>query len=166
MPGPSVSRSFACHSKIQALKGSLTKVGPESGDVLRASNTRLSIPTLAEQTFLLGDLIGDTALDDLTAKASVCAAPLFSKMAFDADTLTSPIQYGLLGHYRAPTSELGVATDRRLFHNTNIPFSTFICGLQGSGKSHTLSCLIENCLIPDPKLGLLKTPLSVLVLHF
>ena len=32
--------------------------------------------------------------------------------------------------------------DRRLFLNTNAPTSTFICGLQGSGKSHTLACIL------------------------
>ena len=36
--------------------------------------------------------------------------------------------------------------DRRLFHNTNVPFSAFICGLQGSGKSHILSYLLGEIL--------------------
>jgi hypothetical protein len=32
--------------------------------------------------------------------------------------------------------------DPRLFLNGNAPWSAFICGLQGSGKSHTLSCML------------------------
>lgn len=32
--------------------------------------------------------------------------------------------------------------DPRVFLNTNIPISAFICGVQGSGKSHTLSCIL------------------------
>ena len=52
-------------------------------------------------------------------------------------------QYGLLGSI-CPTKESPVTaiTDPRLFLNTNVPFSAFICGLQGSGKSHTISCLL------------------------
>lgn len=69
------------------------------------------------------------------------------------------------------------------FHNTNIPLSEFICGLQGSGKSHTLSCLLgeilycsfsllrwldilENCLLATSMLGNLQRKPSALVLHF
>jgi hypothetical protein len=37
--------------------------------------------------------------------------------------------------------------DPRLFFNISAPSSAFICGSQGSGKSHTLSCLLENCLM-------------------
>ncbi|CAG8977997.1 hypothetical protein HYALB_00000666 [Hymenoscyphus albidus] len=36
--------------------------------------------------------------------------------------------------------------DPRLFFDIVSPSSTFICGSQGLGKSHTLSCLLENCL--------------------
>lgn len=76
-------------------------------------------------------------------------------------------QYGLLGSI-CPTKESLVTanTDPRLFLNTNVPFSAFICGLQGSGKSHTISCLLENSLIKAPILGVLQQALSVLVLHF
>ncbi|PKY00264.1 hypothetical protein P168DRAFT_276149 [Aspergillus campestris IBT 28561] len=76
---------------------------------------------------------------------------------------TLPSQFALLGH-----SQLGQSTayDPRVMLNTNVPFSAFICGLQGSGKSHTTSCMIENCSIPMPALGSLKKPLSTLVLHY
>jgi hypothetical protein len=49
-------------------------------------------------------------------------------------------QYGLLGS-SASTSPTAVQ-DSRLFLNTNIPFSAFVCGVQGSGKSHTTACMI------------------------
>lgn len=49
----------------------------------------------------------------------------------------------------------------------NAPFSAVVCGVQGSGKSHTTSVLLESMLIPGlPKVGALKTALSGLVLHF
>ncbi|KAA8642811.1 hypothetical protein EYZ11_004337 [Aspergillus tanneri] len=74
-----------------------------------------------------------------------------------------PSQFALLGQLRTPQS--GVS-DPRVMLNTNIPFSAFICGLQGSGKSHTTSCIIENCSMTFPALGTLKKPLSTLVLHY
>jgi hypothetical protein len=51
-----------------------------------------------------------------------------------------PSQFGLLGHLASRQSE--DLMDPRVMLNTNIPFSAFICGLQGSGKSHTTSCMI------------------------
>jgi hypothetical protein len=42
-----------------------------------------------------------------------------------------------------------------------------ICGVQGSGKSHTVSVMLENMLIANhASLGSLLRPLSGLVLHF
>lgn len=46
-------------------------------------------------------------------------------------------QYGLLG------SE--ATSGDKMFQNTNVPFSSFICGVQGSGKSHTTSCMLGKC---------------------
>ncbi|OJK01768.1 hypothetical protein ASPACDRAFT_26029, partial [Aspergillus aculeatus ATCC 16872] len=55
--------------------------------------------------------------------------------------------------------------DCRMFFNIKPPSSTFICGAQGSGKSHTLSCILENCLITS-KAGNLSSPLTGLVFHY
>jgi hypothetical protein len=49
--------------------------------------------------------------------------------------------------------------------NTNTPWSLFICGSQGSGKSYTLSAIIENCLYTSPKIGKLPKPLAGVVFH-
>lgn len=65
-----------------------------------------------------------------------------------------PPQYGLLAGLAHPlyddehTDEpscLGWGWDLRLFFNIAGPSSMFICGFQGSGKSHMLSCLLEYC---------------------
>ena len=40
-----------------------------------------------------------------------------------------------------------------------------ICGVQGSGKSHSISVILENSLIPSPELGKLPQPLSAVVFH-
>ncbi|OCL07853.1 hypothetical protein AOQ84DRAFT_431976 [Glonium stellatum] len=84
----------------------------------------------------------------------------------ETDEKTLP-QYGLLGSFHPDSfPQLNGPEDDRIFVNTNIPFSAFICGVQGSGKSHTTSCLLENCLISSPMLGDLVEPLSALVFHF
>jgi len=54
----------------------------------------------------------------------------------------------------------------QLFLNTNVPFSAFICGVQGSGKSHTTSCLMENAVIASPQLGCLRSPAATLVFSY
>lgn len=52
-------------------------------------------------------------------------------------------QYGLLGNLSSESVESSKdVADGTVFLNTNIPFSVFICGVQGSGKSHTVSCLL------------------------
>lgn len=49
----------------------------------------------------------------------------------------------------------------------NSPCSTLVCGVQGSGKSHTVSVLLENLFVPDlPSIGSCKRPLSGLVFHY
>ena len=55
--------------------------------------------------------------------------------------------------------------DNRLFVNMNAPWSAFICGSQGSGKSHTLSCMLEAALLRRQP-GELHHPLSAMVFHY
>ena len=76
---------------------------------------------------------------------------------------------------------LGTTTGERLYMNTNAPSSGVICGVQvslvwtwrtditdegleqGSGKSHTLSCILEASLVVDSRIGRLPQPLTALV---
>ncbi|KAG6880447.1 hypothetical protein C0992_000049 [Termitomyces sp. T32_za158] len=49
----------------------------------------------------------------------------------------------------------------------NAPFSALVCGVQGSGKSHTVSVILESMMVANcPSAGLLNKALSGLVLHF
>ncbi|KAL2269364.1 hypothetical protein VTJ83DRAFT_1548 [Remersonia thermophila] len=72
-------------------------------------------------------------------------------------------QYGLLAGLLNDTKDEG--EDRRIFWNVAAPSSFFICGSQGSGKSHTLSCLLENALAPC-KANVLPHPLTGIVFHY
>ena len=82
-------------------------------------------------------------------------------------------QHGLLGgvsnllqeRQRRRGQESVHDCDPRLFVNLSHPLSIFICGSQGSGKIHTLSCLLENCLIPSA-LNILPNPLTGIVFHY
>ncbi|KAJ7085501.1 hypothetical protein B0H15DRAFT_847075 [Mycena belliarum] len=83
--------------------------------------------------------------------------------------LTSPlITHSALKHHAECFPSLGLfgtSASDRVYVNTNAPSSTVICGVEGSGKSHTVSCFLENALIPDPRIGKLAEPQSALVFH-
>lgn len=83
-----------------------------------------------------------------------------------------PAQYGLLAGLKrihhsefVNTRDSGIGNDPRIFFNITSPMSTFICGSQGSGKSHTLSCLLEGCLLRSTA-GRLSNPLTAVVFHY
>ncbi|KAJ7325437.1 hypothetical protein DFH08DRAFT_752550 [Mycena albidolilacea] len=84
--------------------------------------------------------------------------------------VTSPLlTYSSLEHHTADFPSrglLGTSASERVYFNTNTPSSAIICGVQGSGKSHTVSCLLESALIGDARIGKLPEPLSALVFHF
>ncbi|KDQ29197.1 hypothetical protein PLEOSDRAFT_1112157 [Pleurotus ostreatus PC15] len=78
-------------------------------------------------------------------------------------------QYGVLGKTLTVGSPNGYESfqDSRLYVNTNAPFSAVVCGVQGSGKSHTVSVMLENMFISGVgAIGKLHKPLSGLVLHY
>ncbi|KAL2074672.1 hypothetical protein VTL71DRAFT_8451 [Oculimacula yallundae] len=75
---------------------------------------------------------------------------------------------GILDHISTvggDISNLPTHLDPRIFFNISTPSSAFICGSQGSGKSHTLSCLLENCLLSS-SVNKLDNPLSGLLFHY
>ena len=74
-------------------------------------------------------------------------------------------QYGLLG-YRIQDPPPEQSHEGLVYANVSAPWSAFICGSQGSGKSHTLSCLLENCMISPSPAGNLTSPLAGMILHY
>jgi hypothetical protein len=82
----------------------------------------------------------------------------------DADSQIYP-QYGLLG-LRTRSGSGPPGQEDLVYANVSAPWSAFICGSQGSGKSHTLSCLLENSLIKPSPAGKLTSPLAGLVMHY
>lgn len=104
-------------------------------------------------------------------------APLFSLCACEAldnekkSNVEAPNsdqvypQYGLLG-LRSRFAGAAQGEEDLVYTNVSAPWSVFICGSQGSGKSHTLSCLLENSLIQSSPVGKLSSPLAGLVVHY
>jgi hypothetical protein len=79
--------------------------------------------------------------------------------------------YAVLGHVSEDDASFPVDAARNpVLLNTDSPWSAFLCGSQGSGKSHTLSCMLENCLLTDeailPQVGMNPHPLAGLVFHY
>ncbi|KAK7985572.1 hypothetical protein PG988_003194, partial [Apiospora saccharicola] len=73
-------------------------------------------------------------------------------------------QYGLIG-IQALATDIP-AEDKLVLANMNVPWSAFICGSQGAGKSHTLSCLLESYIDKSSGTGKLLNPLAGLVMHY
>lgn len=105
--------------------------------------------------------------------------PLFSKEVAEVSEREFPggfpfNQYGLLagrtrssgGRPDEEGSQKSDEQDPRIFLNVSAPWSAFICGSQGSGKSHSLACMLENCLVSHKDLGALPNPLTAVIFHY
>ena len=81
------------------------------------------------------------------------------KEGMDASSMQ---QYAVMGHDPDEDEE----PPKPVLLNTNSPWSVFLCGSQGSGKSHALSCILENCLLNDEKIGKNPNRLAGIVFHY
>ncbi|KAI0265152.1 hypothetical protein BC834DRAFT_1033285 [Gloeopeniophorella convolvens] len=114
----------------------------------------------------------DTNVEEIAGSHDLKTAPLLTRKAYLRDHMNQVInQYGVFGtiidprQLRAPVDSWD-DDSARLYLNTNTPFSALVCGVQGSGKSHTVSVLLENMFVAGcTALGQLVKPLSGLVLH-
>ncbi|KAI5781295.1 hypothetical protein EDC01DRAFT_710193 [Geopyxis carbonaria] len=148
---------------------SLHEIAAQSASAVPAAAVappRRGLPSLDEQSALFSAPTTQTK----RSTTEVEKACLFSASVYDnnADLAASIPQFALLGNAYPlkPSAGDALPSDRRIFQNTNHPSSYFVCGLQGSGKSHTTSCIIENHLLASPLLGSLAVPCSALVFHY
>jgi hypothetical protein len=123
-----------------------------------------------------GRLLTDNNNKKPNAMDHLTNSPLFAThgltQSVEITSFTRTLQCGLLAEMllehdkdleeSSPDHNLA---DKRLFFNITTPSSIFICGSQGSGKSHTLSCLLEACLA-DSDATVLPRPLSALLFHY
>lgn len=73
-------------------------------------------------------------------------------------------QYALLGLHIGDHPQIGRREPIML--NTAAPNSTFICGSQGSGKSYTLACMMEDYMLPDKDYGRISNPMAGVAFHY
>lgn len=125
-----------------------------SNDASKAS--RSENPRLDEE-LITAPLFSLSACETLDIERLNIEEPLNGEQTFP--------QYGLLGMRNRPSSN-ALTQEDLVYANVSAPWSAFICGSQGSGKSHTLSCLLENALIASSPAGKLSSPLAGLVIHY
>lgn len=82
---------------------------------------------------------------------------------FDSKEAAFPSTH-LLGF--SPREQPGLRNLEPIMHNTSAPSLAFICGSQGSGKSYTFTCMLENGLLPTTAPGTGSSPLAGLVFHY
>ncbi|KAK5691786.1 hypothetical protein LTR17_025552 [Elasticomyces elasticus] len=73
-------------------------------------------------------------------------------------------QYAVLGFHAG--QHPSVRPNEPILMNVDAPNSVFICGSQGSGKSYTLNCILENCMISDRRIGRVRSPVAGLAFHY
>ena len=85
-------------------------------------------------------------------------------------TIDDQSEGALFGHLCPHSSGLEEAmlSEEAVYLNTSDPFCFVTVGVQGAGKSHTSSCVLESCLIPfqPGNVVKLKSPMTCLVLHY
>jgi hypothetical protein len=109
----------------------------------------------------------DDNLDTSAMEHELETAPFFTQDALDTLADTAIPQLTLLGRI---ISQHGAdlpenPKNPRLMINIDSPFTAVVCGVQGSGKSYTVSTFLENMLIPDARIVGPKTPITALVCH-
>ncbi|PHH86472.1 hypothetical protein CDD83_10202 [Cordyceps sp. RAO-2017] len=130
--------------------------------------SKMVTPKLVSQFSLL------SPKDEIEGEDEIMGTPVFTESVRQYGgslPCNSFAQYGLLGANankmsQIPTDSLVPAKDDpRIYYNISTPSSVFICGSQGSGKSHTLSCLLENCLLAS-EANVLPHALTGVVFHY
>lgn len=135
---------------------------PQPDDTHRDAASRKA-PEFQQFDRLLIDQNQSSSTSQSSVEHSIRQAPLLTANVIAEHYKDLIPQYGLLGSL---LDEEEHVTNPQLFVNTNVPFSAFICGVQGSGKSHTTSCILENTVLSSPDLGHLESPASTLVFSY
>jgi len=75
----------------------------------------------------------------------------------------------LLGHVvdaDATTGPTTSASAEEVYVNLSDPFCLVTVGVQGAGKSHSVGCMLEACLLRLPPISYVRQPMAALVCHF
>jgi hypothetical protein len=113
-----------------------------------ATKTSGASPTSSEESFF--------------ASPSLSRQPSHSRLSIGNETDAASFQEAALLGYKESGNHDAV------FINTHIPFCMAAIGVQGAGKSHTLGCVLESCLLSGDSDNVvrLQKPMTALVLHY
>lgn len=125
---------------------------------------RLSTLTASPQSRLYEDL-RTTPLLTLAVKESVEADSKSLNIETESLVVEKQFpQYAIVGFHTGEHRD--IRRHEPILMNVDAPNSTFISGSQGSGKSYTLSCMMENCLFADRRIGHISTPVAGVAFHY
>ena len=141
-------------------KASLTQEGEHTSlfNFRAGSFSQLSI---SEQAATLDDVAASLFLPKAASNVlqknkglSLCSSSSIDKHS----------EVALFGHLFNASEQIGEA----VYINTHEPFCFITVGVQGAGKSHTSSCILESCLVPfEPgNICKLNAPMTSMVLHY
>ena len=84
---------------------------------------------------------------------------------FSSSSIEQHSEGALFGHLFPSSSE---QVGEGVYLSTHEPFCFVTIGVQGAGKSHTSSCVLESCLVPFEPGSIVKlnTPMTTMVLHY
>ncbi|KAH0367763.1 hypothetical protein KCU65_g4391, partial [Aureobasidium melanogenum] len=159
--------AFQAKSKSSLFPSTRDMQGERQG-FMQLHHTRKDKASGADEQLRTTPLISLTMkeISEANAKTSMfpqyaflgCRVPESSSL--DEENSTSSTTHSMFGSTTSVDEE-----SEPILLNTNTPWSAFICGSQGSGKSYTLSAIIENCLYASSSIGKLPKPLAGVVFH-
>ncbi|KAK6517613.1 hypothetical protein TWF281_004262 [Arthrobotrys megalospora] len=172
-------RQTAYNARAIAIKSEAAGEPPLQYRTQTEEGWRISTKNLIK---ISADMFNWPSVNDAAVQTStepiISAAPLFTSdiIRVDPSIDNAPensLQFAIFAKLHSYRDNSGAdyqyeeeLEDDMVFLNTNTPFTTFICGLQGSGKSHSLSVIMENCVIQNPGVGILNRPLAGVVFYF
>ncbi|KAL1862759.1 hypothetical protein Daus18300_008403 [Diaporthe australafricana] len=170
VPPDSGGESSSSSSESEASSSDTASPGPKADQIPEPAPAppRTLSDLMKKQTMDRRRQLLSRANKDVDGLDEIKTAPVFTESARDkaerqaftsSDGLVFP-QYGLLAGDAGDEQ-----SDELFYYNVAAPSSFFICGSQGSGKSHTLSCLLENSLFPSAA-NELPHPLTGIVFHY
>jgi hypothetical protein len=151
-----------------SLLSSTGNIQAERQKFMQLHHTRENKASGADEQLRTTPLVSLTVKESSEATAKISVFPQYAFLgcripepsSLDEENSTSSIVHGMFSS-TTPVDE----KPEPILLNTNTPWSAFICGSQGSGKSYTLSAIIENCLYASPAIGKLPKPLAGIVFH-
>ena len=157
-------------------ESSATNSSGEDSDTESAVDNEISSEEKEQGKQLFQSSIADDGDDRTSTKFSNAVDSLFASPRRDrrekrAASVVSVSERSLckesalFGYVKQRDEEL---SQQPIYLNVHTPFCLCVCGVQGAGKSHTLSVVLESCLIPFKvnQLVTLAHPMAALMFHY